>query len=98
MLKNLVVDRFVNSYQHFQYYYEHFPAEHFSLLYLLNTFFCGFANYTTYPIFNLWIVDGENTGDYNFYEGKYGFKFSDIKNYQIMMDSHFGKDVCTLNV
>ena len=64
ILKNPVLN------QNFQYYFEHFPAEHFSLLYLLNTIFCGFANYTTNPIFSFWIVDGENTGQYNFKEGE----------------------------
>ena len=59
------------NHEYFQYYFEHFPAEHFSLLYLLNTIFCGFANYTTNPIFSLWIVDGDNTGEYNFKEGEF---------------------------
>ena len=32
--------------------------------------FCGFANYSTNPIFSLWIVNGENIGEYNFKQGK----------------------------
>ena len=89
---------------YFKYYFEHFPAEHFSLLYLLNTIFCGFANYTTNPIFSYWIVAGDNTGEYNFKEGKskafqnqvrlQNAKFYESWNVHIVLDSEFALSWC----
>ena len=40
----------------FQYYFEHFPAEHFSALYLINTIPCGLANFVTDPIYSGWVI------------------------------------------
>ena len=40
----------------FKYYFEHFPAEHFSALYLINTIPCGLANFVTDPIYQYWIL------------------------------------------
>ena len=54
-----------------QYYYEHFPAEHFSGLYLCNTILCGFGNFVCDPIFSNFILDGDNIADAHFDTGNY---------------------------
>merc|ERR1712062_247465 len=48
------------------YYYEHFPPEHFSALYLCNTILCGFGNFVTGPIFTNFISNGDDLADANF--------------------------------
>ena len=49
-----------------QYLFENFPEEHFSALYSLMNIPCGFANFAIDPLFNKYILNGDNMADATF--------------------------------